>query len=389
MTTAVDTRGIDEVLRQAVDSGAVPNVVAVAADRDGPFYEGAAGNRTVGTDQPLDGGTLFRIASMTKMVATTAALQLVERGELDLQTPVDELVPQWSELQVLEGWDGDTPRTRPPATRATVHHLVTHTSGLGYWFWNEDLVRWEAATGTPNVLTGSRACFSAPLVADPGTRFEYGINTDWLGLVVEAVCGRTLDKYLEENVLQPLGMTQTTFTPTAEQRANLTPVHMKDENGQWVATDLDWSPEPEWWAGGHGLYSTPRDYLRFQRMLLGDGELDGVRILRPETVEAAFTNQIGDLDFPSHIPTADPASTHAWNGPAGMKWGYGLLLTTQQEPGMRAVGSGAWAGIFNTHFWVDRASGVTGAIYTQFLPFIPEEAMAVYADFERAVYATR
>jgi CubicO group peptidase (beta-lactamase class C family) len=389
MAAQVDTGGMDRVLRRAVDSGAVPNVVATAADTDGPFYEGAAGARTVGTDQPLDGGTLFRIASMTKMVATVAALQLAERGELDLQAPVDTLVPAWAQLEVLEGWDGDTPRTRPPATRATVHHLITHTSGLSYWFWNPELVRWESTTGTPNVMSGSRTCLSAPLVADPGTRFEYGINTDWLGLVVEAVSGRTLDKYLQENVLAPLGMTQTTFTPSGEQRADLVPVHLKDEDGRWVPTDIDWVEEPEWWAGGHGLYSTPRDYLRFQRMLLGNGELDGVRILRPETVDAAFTNQIGELDFPSHIPSGDPAVSHAWNGPTGQKWGYGLLLTTEQQPGMRAVGSGAWAGVFNTHFWVDRASGVTGAIYTQFLPFIPEEALAVYADFERAVYAAR
>ena len=389
MAAQVDTSGIDRVLQRAVDSGAVPNVVATAADTDGPSYEGAAGARTVGTDQPLDGGTLFRIASMTKMVATVAALQLAERGDLDLQAPVDSLVPAWAQLEVLDGWDGDTPRTRPPATRATVHHLLTHTSGLSYWFWNPELVRWESTTGTPNVMSGSRTCFSAPLVADPGTRFEYGINTDWLGLVVEAVSGRTLDKYLQENVLGPLGMTRTTFAPTAEQRADLVPVHVKGEDGQWQATDIDWSGEPEWWAGGHGLYSTPRDYLRFQRMLLGNGEVDGVRILSEQTVDAAFTNQIGELDFPAHIPTADPAVSGPWHGPEGQKWGLGLLLTTQQEPGMRAVGSGAWAGVFNTHFWVDRASGVTGAIYTQFLPFIPEEAMAVYADFERAVYATR
>jgi methyl acetate hydrolase len=387
MAARLDSGGIDEVLRRAVDSGAVPHVVATAADTEGPLYEGAAGNRTAGTDEPLDGGTLFRIASMTKMVATVAALQLVERGDLDLQTPVDTLVPAWAELEVLEGWDGDTPRTRTPATRATVQHLVTHTSGLTYWFWNSEMVRWETATGTPNVLSGSRTCLRAPLVADPGTRFEYGINTDWLGLVVEAVSGRTLDKYVEENVLVPLGMDRTTFSPTAEQRADLVPVHVRDEEGRWVPTELDWAAEPEWWAGGHGLYSTPRDYLRFQRMLLGDGELDGVRILRPETVEAAFTNQIGDLDFPSTIASADPSVSHPWNGPAGQKWGHGLLLTTEQEPGMRAVGSGAWAGVFNTHFWIDRASGVTGALYSQFLPFIPEEAMAVYADFERALYA--
>ena len=384
-----DTSGIDEVLRRAVDGGVLPQVVATAADRDGPFYLGAAGNRVVGTDEPLTVDTHFRIASMTKMVATVAALQLAERGELDLQAPIDTLAPQWAELQVLEGWDGDTPRLRPPATRATVHQLVTHTAGVAYWFWNADINRWESLTGNPNVMSGDRAIFGAPLVADPGTRFEYGINTDWLGLVVEAASGRSLDKYLEENVFDPLDMTQTSFSPTPEHRANLVPVHVRGEDGAWVPTEIDWSPEPQWWAGGHGLYSTPRDYLAFQRMLLGDGEVDGVRILRPETVEAAFTNQIGDLDFPSHVETADPGVSHSWNGPEGQKWGYGLLLTTQQEPGMRAVGSGAWAGVFNTHFWVDRASGVTGAIFSQFLPFIPEDALGVYADFERAVYAAR
>ena len=388
MAQRIEGRRIDEALERSVASGAVPNVVAVAADREGVVYEGSVGNRTAGTDQPLGVDTYFRVASMTKIVATVGALQLVERGALDLQTPVDTLLPQWGELRVLDGFDGDTPRLRQPRGRATVHHLITHTAGLGYWFWNADVARWESVTGTPNVLSGDRAIFTAPLIADPGTRFEYGVNTDWLGLVVEAVSGQPLDKYLDENVLGPLGMTHTTFSPTAEQRADMVPVHVKGEDGTWVATDIDWSADPQWWAAGHGLYSTPRDYLAFQRMLLGRGEVDGARILQPETVDTAFTNQIGDLDFPSHIPTADPQVSDPWNGPAGQKWGYGLLLTTQQEPGMRAVGSGAWAGVFNTHFWVDPASGVTGAIYTQSLPFITDEALTVYADFERALYAS-
>ena len=388
MAQRIEGRRIDEALERSVASGAVPNVVAVAADREGVVYEGSVGNRTAGTDQPLGVDTYFRVASMTKIVATVGALQLVERGALDLQTPVDTLLPQWGELRVLDGFDGDTPRLRQPRGRATVHHLITHTAGLGYWFWNADVARWESVTGTPNVLSGDRAIFTAPLIADPGTRFEYGVNTDWLGLVVEVVSGQPLDKYLDENVLGPLGMTHTTFSPTAEQRADMVPVHVKGEDGTWVATDIDWSADPQWWAAGHGLYSTPRDYLAFQRMLLGRGEVDGARILQPETVDTAFTNQIGDLDFPSHIPTADPQVSDPWNGPAGQKWGYGLLLTTQQEPGMRAVGSGAWAGVFNTHFWVDPASGVTGAIYTQSLPFITDEALTVYADFERALYAS-
>ena len=142
---------------------------------------------------------------------------------------------------------------------------------------------------------------------------------------------------------------------TPEQRANSVPMHLRGEDGAWEATDLDWSQEPEWWAGGHGLYSTPRDYLNFQRMLLGGGALGDVRILEPATVDDAFANQIGELDFPPAIATADPGSSADFNAGPGHKFGLGLLLNTEDQPGARAAGSGAWAGIFNTHFWVDRS----------------------------------
>ena len=381
--------GIDSVLQAAVDSGVVPNVVAMAADAEGQIYAGAAGPRAAGECDPVTPDTLFRIASMTKMVATTAALQLVERGKLDLDAPVEQYRPEFADLQVLDGFDGDEPRLRAPATKATVRHLITHTSGLAYWFWNADIVRWEELTGTPNVLSGKMDIFSAPLVADPGSMLEYGINSDWLGLVVEAASGQSLDAYLAEHVLGPLGMDSTTFLMSAEQRANSVPVHLRGENGTWEATELDWSQEPEWWAGGHGLHSTPRDYLKFQRMLLGGGALGDVRILAPESVDAAFANQIGELDFPPAIPTADPGSSADFNVGPGFKFGLGLLVNTEDQPGMRAAGSGAWAGIFNTHFWVDRASGVTGAIYSQTLPFVEPAVYQMYVDFERALYASR
>jgi len=289
---------------------------------------------------------------------------------------------------VLEGFDGDTPRLRPPASKATVRHLVTHTSGLAYWFWNADIVRWEELTGTPNVLSGSMAIFGAPLVADPGAQYEYGINTDWLGRVVEVTSGQTLDAYFAEHILGPLGMDATTFLMTPEQRANSVPIHLRGEDGAWAPSEIDWSQEPDWWAAGHGLYSTPRDYLKFQRMVLGGGALGGVRLLEEATVDAAFTNQIGELDFPASIATGDPASSDDFNAGPGHKWGLGLLLNTEAEPGMRAAGSGAWAGLCNTHFWVDRASGVTGAVYTQSLPFVEPRVFQAYIDFERALYAS-
>ncbi len=380
---------IDQVLQAAVDAGHVPCVVAMAADDNGVIYEGAAGPRAAGTDDPVTPDTMLRIASMTKMVATVAALQQVERGTLDLDAPVDSYRPEFADVPVLEGFDGDEPKLRPPATRATVRQLVTHTTGLGYWFFNADIARWEQVTGSPNVMSGSNAVFSAPMVADPGTKFEYGINIDWLGKVTEEASGQSFDKYLGENILAPLRMNQTTFVMTPQQRADCVPIHVRGEDGSWVATELDWAQQPDYWAGGHGLYSTPRDYLSFQQMLLGGGALDGERILEQSTVEAAFRNEIGDLDFPAAIPTADPPVTCDVNLGPGLKWGLGLLLNTGPLPGMRAAGSGAWAGLFNTHFWVDPASRVTGAIYTQMLPFADAPAFGMYMNFEAALYASR
>lgn len=139
-------------------------------------------------------------------------------------------------------------------------------------------------------------------------------------------------------------------------------------------------------GGRDGLYSTPRDYLRFQRMLLGGGAL-AATILAGSTVREAFTNQIGDLWFPARMPTADPASTCDFVAGPGMKWGWGLLLNTVGQPGMRSPGSGGWAGIFNTYFWIDPHAGVTAAIYTQSRPFVTPEAVTLYGDFERALYA--
>jgi methyl acetate hydrolase len=184
-------------------------------------------------------------------------------------------------------------------------------------------------------------------------------------------------------------MSSTAFLLDDDQRAQCVPVHVKGAGGAWIATDMDWDQQPAYWAGGYGLYSTPRDYLRFQRMLLGDGTLAGTTVLDRSSVRQAFANQIDDLWFPAVIRTADPRSSCDFVAGTGMKWGWGLLLNTEQRPGMRRAGSGGWVGMFNTYFWVDRAARVTGALYTQFPPLAAPEALRVYADFERALYAAR
>jgi methyl acetate hydrolase len=387
MGTAIDGTAIDKVLRDAVDSGAVPHVAAIAASRDGVVYEGSAGLRAAGESDPVTVDTLFRIMSMTKMPATVAALQQVEKGTLDLQAPVADYCPEFAEVQVLAGFDGETPRLRPPARQATVRNLITHTSGLGYWFWSEDLVRWEKATGIPNVVAGSSTSFSAPLLNDPGEAFVYGINTDWLGQVVEAVTGAGLDVVIKEGVTGPLGMDQTTFLMNDDQRPNSTPVHVKGEDGTWASIGEVLNQAPDYWAGGHGLYGPPSDYIKFEQALLRGGELGGTRILQQSTVDEAFRNQIGDLEFPADIPTADPASSCTFRAGPGYKWGYGLLLNTADVPGMRRAWSGAWAGLCNTQFWIDRTTGVCASIYSNFLPFVTPEAVQLYTDFEKALYA--
>lgn len=290
-------------------------------------------------------------------------------------------------MQVLEGFDGDTPKLRPAGSRATVRQLITHTTGLGYWFWNADIAKYQQVTGLPNVVSGSAESLRAPMVADPGTRFEYGINTDWLGKVVEAVAGQTLDVVIKDGITGPLGMGDTMFRLDESRRENCVAVHLKDQNGAWTSAGEILDQNPDWWPGGHGLYSTPRDYVRFERALLRGGELDGVRILSQDTVDAAFSNQIGDLDFPPEIATADPPITSSLRVGPGWKWGYGLLLNTQDVPGRRRAYTGAWAGLLNTHFFVDRTSGVCASIYTNSLPFITEEAWKLYGDFETALYA--
>ncbi len=382
------TSRIDEVLTAAVDNDAVPGVVAMAAGDDGVIYEGAAGLRQAGESDLITPDTMTRIASMTKMVTTTAALQLVERGRLDLNATVDSYLPEFANVQVLDGYDGDTPRLRAPKTRATVRQLLTHTTGLGYWFLSADVDHYEQVSGTPNLLAGTLDAMKAPMTFDPGAAWQYGINCDWLGLVVEAISGQPLDEYFAEHITGPLGMTNTTARMTDTQRANSTPIHVRDENGAWLATDIDWPQQPDFFGGGHFLYSTPREYLAFQRMLLGGGALGEVRILAEDTVAQAFTNQIGELFVPPAMPAAHQELCCDVNLGPDLKWGYGLLLNEAQNPGMRAVGSGSWAGLFNTHFWVDPASRVTAAIYSQTLPFLDPAALKLYIDFEQALYAS-
>jgi methyl acetate hydrolase len=379
---------IDDVLTHAVKTGDVPNVVAVAANRDGLTYCGAVGPRVVGDEAPITATTRMRIVSMTKIVATVAALQQVERGAIELDSPVDNYLPEFAEVGVLAGFDGDVPRLRRPHARATVRQLMTHTAGFGYSFFNSSLRRWEQATGTPHGASGSKRIFTAPMVNDPGVKFEYGISTDWLGRIVERVSGQSLAGYLEDHVFKPLSMHQTTFSVPRAQQAELAPTHVRGEGGNWVPVEVGADEAPEYSSAGSGLYSTPLDYLSFQRMLLGRGAHGDVTIVRPATIESLFMDQLDGVRLPSRMVSLEPSATADLRFTTGSRWSLGLLLNSRQLPDMRAPGSGGWFGATNTYFWVDPRSGLTGAIYMQCMPLLAPGALRTSTNFERALYAS-
>jgi CubicO group peptidase (beta-lactamase class C family) len=371
---------IDALLAEAVGAGTCHGVVAVVVDRDGVLYEGAAGD--------ADRETMFRIASMTKAVATTGALQLVEQERLRLDQTVESVLPEFAELQVIEGFDGDQPITRPPAAKATIRQLMTHTAGLGYFFLNERLFRYGPSVGLPNPLEGKKVSLTAPLVNDPGTIWEYGVNVDWLGLAVERLSGQTLGEYLSEHVYGPLGMDDSTFHPSDEQRARLMPILMRAADGTLQPAELDLPTEPEWDAAGHGSYGTTRDYARFIRAWLNDGELDGRRILSADTVATAFEDHIEGIPLPDLMRSCVPELSNDVPAlPVPQGWGLGFHLVKVDIPGMRSAGTGDWAGIFNTYYWIDRSAGIGGLFMTQVLPFYDAKIVDTLLAFEVAVYA--
>src|SRR5207244_703237 len=211
---------LDRALRHSVAAGEVPGVVAMAATADGPVYEGVFGVREVGAGPAMTLDSVFRIASMTKAITSVAAMQLVEQGKLALDAPVPDIDPALSRPQVLEGFDASgAPRLRPARRPITLRHLLTHTAGFTYDMWNEDMGRYLKTAGLPSRATGKVASIRAPLSFDPGDRWEYGINTDWVGRLVEALSGQPLDVYFREKIFAPLGMKDSGYAVSAEQRA--------------------------------------------------------------------------------------------------------------------------------------------------------------------------
>ncbi|HEY5856782.1 MAG TPA: serine hydrolase domain-containing protein [Aldersonia sp.] len=379
----------DAVLKRAVTAESpVPGVVAMVTDRTGNIYEGAAGNRRVDDDTAMTTDDVFALFSTTKAITATAALQLVEENRLDLDAPAKHYLPALGEVAVLDGFDAHgEPLVRTPKHDITTRMLLTHTAGFGYDFFNENYRRLAEEKGQPSVITATNAALTTPLLFDPGERWEYGSNLDWCGLVVEAVHGERLGDVFAARIFEPLGMEHTTFALDDALRSRLADVHARNADGSLTPMGFELPSPPEVHMGGHGLYGTVGDYMKFIRMWLNDGAGERGRVLAPETVRMAVGNHLGDLavtPLPGVIPTLSndaeffPGITKSWSLP--------FMINNEPAPTGRPAGALGWAGLANLFYWIDRRNGVGGFWATQVLPFGDATSFGGYLRFETALY---
>jgi methyl acetate hydrolase len=382
---------LDRVLSKPVEAGLIPGIVALAADDRGILYKAAFGMRSVDKPEPMTADSVFRIASMTKAVTGAAAMQLVEQGRIGLDQPMGDVLPVIRDVKVLDGFDADgAPQLRDPQAPVTLRHLLTHTSGYGYDIFHTDLGRYVRVAGLPSILTCKNDALRIPLLFDPGTNWEYGIGIDLAGKVVEAVSGETLESYFQRNIFQPLGMHDTSFVLRDDMARRLVGTHARGADGKPAPIAFESAPDAEFQMGGGGLYSTAPDYLTFTRMLLAGGALDGVEVLKPETVKLMGRNAIGDIEVPK-LRSDNPAMALEVEMFPGQvkKWGLSFIINTAEVAGGRAAESLAWGGVHNTFFWIDINRRITAVVMMQILPASDPHVLATMVNFEQALYAAR
>ncbi|HWA62690.1 MAG TPA: serine hydrolase domain-containing protein [Caulobacteraceae bacterium] len=374
-------KSLQDVLQQGVEAGHAPGFAAAALTPQGEVLSAAAGARGVDNPAPMTPDTVFWIASMTKALTSVAAMQLVERGLLDLDAPVGERLPALAAPKVLTGFDSaGAPVTRPATKPITLRTLLTHTSGLGYDFCSAELARFVDATGVSVFGPGAP---DIPLLFEPGEAWQYGISTDWVGQLVEAVGGKGLDAWFEAEITGPLGMTDTTFAPGEAMAGRRASVHQRLDDGSLVPIPFAMPAPPYFSMGGGGLYSTAGDYLKFLQAILAGGG----GVLRPDTVARMTANQVGELACGT-LTSARPAKSRDFEVMPGVPkgWGLGFLINAAPAAEGRAAGSLAWAGLGNCYYWADPKSGAAGVLLSQVMPFADPQVLETFAAMERFIY---
>lgn len=383
----------DRILQKVVaGKDRVPGVAAMITDRSANIYEGAAGERRLGAGQAMTTDTVFAIFSTTKAITGTAVLQCVEEGKLDMDAPAKSYLPDIGKLEVLEGFDADgRPMLRAPKRDITTRMLMLHTAGLGYDFFNKNYLRLAQEHGQKSVITCSKASLMTPLIFDPGDKWEYGSNIDWCGQIVESIRGKRLGEVMRERIFAPLGMEDIAFSLTASMRARLATIHQREADGSLTPLpDLQLPAEPEVHMGGHGLYGSIGEYMKFIRMWLNDGAGPQGRVLKKETVDSAVRNGLQAHQAVTMLPGIIPTLSNDAEFFPGLKksWCLTFMVNDEDAPTGRPAGAIGWAGLANTFYWIDRKNGFGGYWATQILPFGDPTSFGGYLEFETAAYAT-
>ncbi|WP_337661417.1 serine hydrolase domain-containing protein [Erythrobacter sp. Alg231-14] len=373
-------------LDTALSKTNVIGAVAAIGNSGGITSLAAAGLSDAASGNAMATDSIFQIASMTKAITSAAALQLVERGALSMDDPIGAVLPDLGDAQVLIGFaDDGSAQTRAANSQITLRHLLTHTSGLGYSFTSGDMGKAQG-----EVVPGSLNSLKSPLMFEPGSDWLYGVNTDWVGLAVEAVSGQSLGDYMAQQFFEPMGMKDTGFAvPTDKASRRVSLMAATADGFAPFPLEIGGGDAAEFTSGGGGLYSTAPDYMRFMQMILGKGVFDGNRILSEESVRSMSTNQIGGIragKMESFVPML--ANTFDAFPDMQSEWGLGFLINPKDGRNGRAAGSLAWAGIANCYYWIDPANDIAGLALMQFLPFGDERALGVFAQVEQSAYRT-
>jgi CubicO group peptidase (beta-lactamase class C family) len=355
--------------------------VAIVASKDRVLYHNAFGLQDVGKAKPMQKNSIFRIASMTKPVTSAATMLLIEEGKLRLDDPVSKYLPSFAGRETVATFneaDGSF-TTRKAASEVRIRHLLSNSSGLAYGFSNAMVPRLQQRTG--------RAPEELPLLYDPGTSWTYSGSTKVLGQVIEKLTNAPLDRFLNDRFFTPLGMQDTSYAVPAAKVERVVTTH-RLVNGKLVETANPANIASQV-AGDGGLNSTTDDYIKFLQMFLNGGKLQGKTILKKDSIEAMTKNQIGNVVVNTQ-PAVQPNLARPFPvGPsAGRdKFGFGFQITAsnKENTNLRSAGSYTWAGIYNTHFWVDPKREIAGVLMFQVLPFYDDNVMKVYQDVEEAI----
>ncbi|MDP9899191.1 serine hydrolase domain-containing protein [Variovorax ginsengisoli] len=390
MSTKLKTMA-DGILQRTVNAaGGAPGVVAMATDRKGNIYEGAAGVRELGKDQPMTADSVMAIFSTTKALTGTAIMQLVEEGKIRLDDAAKTYVPEIAEIQVLDGFDAaGQPKTRAPRRDITLRDLMLHTAGFSYEFFSHDDLKLRTARNIPTVVSSTFESIRTVLVHEPGERWTYGVNIDWLGKVVEQQRGKRLGEVMKERIFAPLGMVDIGFEMSDAMRARRATLHDRAKDGKLTPMpDLVLPQPPSMDMGGHGLYATVGEYMKLIRMFLNDGVGEYGRVLRPETVAVMSKNGLPEGMTSGGWTTsiASLSNDGEFSPTVRKSWAYTFQVNEEDTPTGRPAGSLMWAGLANLFYWIDRKTGVGGYWGSQILPFHDVSSYAGFVEFESAVY---